>query len=460
MKFARDFRDALASQGFPEHWVDQAIPYGRLKKCLKKVQRELQELGLDPETLRVLIDPASDSPLALQYQLETSSGTNLVRPKLTVDVHLQDGIVVDASLTPASRRFLEKLASDIAAEKLGKPQVSRRKSSQLPDPESEPDDEPEAAHRRVDDTVTTDAPPGTNCETIEVPLTFDGEFFDLLQNDVVNLDALQEQEQQKMLQEVEDIGKEVAVVAKPSRFSKNDLARWRDIFELYLDAEIFFATHEQDHGARSSGRALKQLQLFQGEVEKRKLNAKFKLRESQVAFDRFLKLNVSLLKNLQFQELNRLAVSKILKKFDKRTALGISKAFPVAVPSDKLLAGSVAKDVCAQMSQQLVNVVPQLNDYLCPVCFAVAYRPVKLDCQHIFCLRCIVKMQRRKEKHCPLCRSDVVMTASADNLDIELAKYLRKYFSKEAKEKQKADDLERGIEDYGPDYRNNDCTIM
>ena len=47
-----------------------------------------------------------------------------------------------------------------------------------------------------------------------------------------------------------------------------------------------------------------------------------------------------------------------------------------------------------------------------------------------------------------------------DNLDIELAKYLRKYFSKEAKEKQKADDIERGIEDYGPDYKHNECTIM
>lgn len=159
----------------------------------------------------------------------------------------------------------------------------------------------------------TNSTPGAKHETIEVPLTFDGEFFDLLQNDVVNLDALQDQEQNKMLNEVEELGKEVAVVAKPSRFSKNDLARWREIFELYLDAEIFFATHEQDHGARSSSRALKQLQLFQGEIEKRKLNQKFKLRESQVAFDRFLQLNASLLKNLQFQELNRLAVSKILK---------------------------------------------------------------------------------------------------------------------------------------------------
>jgi hypothetical protein len=357
MKFARDFRDALASQGmstqssskrvpvrkpsltdehsgFPEHWVDQAIPYGRLKKCLKKVQRELQELGLDPETLRALIDPDSKSPLALQYQLESmhgpgsyhltlyladapyrtaSSGSNLVRPRLTVDVHLQDGVVVDASLTPASRRFLEKLASDIAAEKLLPPGAMKRKKSQQSDPESEVDDDTQSVHRHDGDTIMTNPPLGTNCETIEVPLTFDGEFFDLLQNDVVNLDALQEQEQKKMLSEVEELGKEVAVVAKPSRFSKNDLARWRDIFELYLDAEIFFATHEQDHGARSSSRALKQLQLFQGEVEKRKLNKKFKLRESQVAFDRFLQLNASLLKNLQFQELNRLAVSKILK---------------------------------------------------------------------------------------------------------------------------------------------------
>ena len=58
-------------------------------------------------------------------------------------------------------------------------------------------------------------------------------------------------------------------------------------------------------------------------------------------------------------------------------------------------------------------VVPQLNDYLCPVCFSVAYRPVRLDCQHVFCIRCVVKIQRRNEKQCPLCRADVVMRATA-----------------------------------------------
>lgn len=59
--------------GFPPHWVAHAIPYGQLKKCLKKVQRELQELGLDAETLRELLHANTDSPVALNYSLNRMS---------------------------------------------------------------------------------------------------------------------------------------------------------------------------------------------------------------------------------------------------------------------------------------------------------------------------------------------------------------------------------------------------
>jgi E3 ubiquitin-protein ligase BAH len=90
----------------------------------------------------------------------------------------------------------------------------------------------------------------------------------------------------------------------------------------------------------------------------------------------------------------------------------------MALHSAGLLAGGIAKDVCATMSKELVSVVPQINDYLCPVCFSVAYRPVRLDCQHVFCIRCVIKIQRRGEKHCPLCRADVVMAASAGKKSI------------------------------------------
>lgn len=103
-------------------------------------------------------------------------------------------------------------------------------------------------------------------------------------------------------------------------------------------------------------------------------------------------------------------------EFDKRTALGVSRAFPSAVNSRKLLSGDIAKEVCARISNELVSIIPQINDYLCPICYSIAYQPVRLGCQHLFCIRCIIKIQRRKEECCPLCRAHVVMDASAGKL--------------------------------------------
>ncbi|SPJ78980.1 uncharacterized protein FTOL_07371 [Fusarium torulosum] len=506
MKFGHDFKETLRAQDFPAHWVDHAIPYSQLKKCLKKVARELHELGLDPETLRELLNPDATSPVALKYKLNDGTDSHL-RPKLTVQVHLQDGVPVDASLAPNTRDFLNKIAINLPQNewanttKSPKPNFTDKATTADPIIETtvettthtpstealdaladEADsklsivlDEDKTAH--VTAKLTTDSEqiqalpeasstsPVTDAiastyEVIEVPLVFDAEFFEMLQSDVNHLDALQTEEEKVMTSEIVALGKEVEQVVKPKRFSKTDLARWRQIFELYLDAEVFFATHEQDHGERTSQMALRQLQWFQDQVAKQNLVQDFKLPESKTAFTRFLNLNASLLKNMQFQELNRTAVAKILKKFDKRTALGVARKFPTVVHSDKLLAGTIARDVCAQMSQELVSKVPQLNDYLCPVCFSVAYMPVRLDCQHVFCIRCVIKIQRRKEKHCPLCRADVVLKASAMNLDYELQKYMKKYFAKEVKEKERANEIERGIEDYGPGYVHQECCIM
>ncbi|PNY29592.1 RING finger protein [Tolypocladium capitatum] len=331
MKFAHDFKETLASQvsdpprrvGFPPHWVNQAIPYGQLKKCLKKVQRELQDLGLDSDTLRALLDRNNTSPVALQYKLKgmyyhpatisscsssapAATDSNFVRPKLTVYVHMQDGVAVDASLTPTSRRFFERVAAEFPRDRVLQAPGSSNAHTDF--------DHPDKPCAELSATTASSCPGSrASYETIEVPLVFDSQFFDMLQSDVNNLDALQAEEEKKMTEEVVELGKDVSQVSRPSRFSKSDLARWRHIFELYLDAEVFFATHECDHGTRSSQKALKQLQWFQGEVDKRQLATDFKLRESRAAFLRFLNLNASLLKNLQFQELNKLAVVKILK---------------------------------------------------------------------------------------------------------------------------------------------------
>jgi E3 ubiquitin-protein ligase BAH len=57
-------------------------------------------------------------------------------------------------------------------------------------------------------------------------------------------------------------------------------------------------------------------------------------------------------------------------------------------------------------------------------------------------------------------RGALPLTIYAGNLDNELGRYMRKYFAEEVKEKERSDDIERGMEDYGPTYNHKECTIM
>lgn len=148
---------------------------------------------------------------------------------------------------------------------------------------------------------------------VEVPLTFDTEFFGLLQVDVTNLDNLQAGEQKAMTDEIIALSNDITNLTKPSRFSRTDLYRWRELFDIYLQAGIFFSTLEIDHGSRNSTVALERLQWFQGEVVKLGIVNSFKLRASHQALERFVSINVTLLRNLKFQEINQLAITKILK---------------------------------------------------------------------------------------------------------------------------------------------------
>jgi E3 ubiquitin-protein ligase BAH len=303
--------------------VDSAIPYGQLKKCLKKVTRELEQLGLDKDTLAQLAadQSASTGPFSShhgwQYDLNgESSKTHHLRPKLTVFVHLRNGVAVDATLSPSTRQFLGQIASSKDSSAVS----SQCGSSTLGDASvaiSDPPSGDEGSEGNDGEASglheATKAP--LLLQKVEVPLVFDAEFFDILQTDVSNLDVLQGEEQEKMRGEIAALGQQITKVSRPShgKRAKDDLARWRDIFELYLDARIFFSTRENDHGARTSTQALKQLQWFQDEVLKRKLVQGLKLQPSREAFSKFLNVNAMLLQNLKFQEINQLAITKILK---------------------------------------------------------------------------------------------------------------------------------------------------
>ena len=73
MKFAHEYEAALKQEGYPDSWVQSAISYRQLKKCIKKVQRELSSIGLDAETLEQLwrsLKTSNINGAPFQYKFE------------------------------------------------------------------------------------------------------------------------------------------------------------------------------------------------------------------------------------------------------------------------------------------------------------------------------------------------------------------------------------------------------
>jgi hypothetical protein len=77
------------------------------------------------------------------------------------------------------------------------------------------------------------------------------------------------------------------------------------------------------------------------------------------------------------------------------------------------LSGDVSKAICATLSQEMIGIVPQLDDYLCPVCMTIAWKPIRLACGHLFCIRCMIVLQNSRKSKCPMCREEVVMEADS-----------------------------------------------
>lgn len=294
MKFGHSFKEALQGETYPQHWVDKAIPYGQLKKLLGKVREELSRNGYDPDTLHRLL---ADHNAEYRLRLENS---HILRPKLVVRP--------SASTTC--------LRSDTAPKLLtaGEPSTpANAPATAYPEPSPSLSSVPQKNPTSSPKTLAQAQDAGW----VDIPLDSDAKFFNILQTDVVELDSLQTQERQSMNDGIHLLGDEIARLARPRKgviqFAKSDLYRWREIFELYLAAQIFFSTVETATGPRDSEKARKQLVWFQDEVNKRQLLQKFKLKASAEAYTRFLELNATLLKNYKFQELNRTAVTKIIK---------------------------------------------------------------------------------------------------------------------------------------------------
>lgn len=103
----------------------------------------------------------------------------------------------------------------------------------------------------------------------------------------------------------------------------------------------------------------------------------------------------------QFQFATTEATRKILKKHAKRTALPISPSlFTFQAPlhnsqdptSSAVILHSTQGTSLSQMliqavGETIIPVIPHIDDYACAICTSIAFKPIRLRCGHLFCVR-------------------------------------------------------------------------
>ncbi|KAJ1888275.1 hypothetical protein LPJ66_008661, partial [Kickxella alabastrina] len=231
---------------------------------------------------------------------------------------------------------------------------------------------------------------------------------------------------------VSTLGNELTAVTSPF---KHDFQIWREIFRLYMEADVWDHTEGDFRPTNTAKEGQGRFSRFTSHVDSLGLANKFHDPLSAKLLINFYELNSELTYLKMLQEMNDLAMRKILKKHDKRTNL-ISKAqFPRMVTIDTT---TLTKALLFTFHTELVGIVPQIDDYLCPMCLNIAWRPLRLHCGHVFCSRCVVKASRRCIFDCPVCRAkDAIYKAGVTNIDKALLNFLKLYFPQEVKEKQR-----------------------
>lgn len=165
---------------------------------------------------------------------------------------------------------------------------------------------------KPDGDIDTDTP----VSTIEIPLSSDAEFFHILTSELSALDIVQTRAAKIIQNEIIVLGDSVTAVAAPRSLAlkQSDLYPWREIFRMYLDMGIFISNLEiERHKERDADEAQVRLEKFSNEVSRLGLRKQFKRRESGVLYSRFIAVNMEVLRVMRFQDINKLAMRKILK---------------------------------------------------------------------------------------------------------------------------------------------------
>ncbi|KAJ2721710.1 hypothetical protein GGI07_003766 [Coemansia sp. Benny D115] len=267
---------------------------------------------------------------------------------------------------------------------------------------------------------------------VTVRLETDQMFFDKLIGYIERMREFEQSYTKQYNGNVTALGGELTAVTSPF---KHDFQIWREIFRLYLDADVWDHADGDFRQTNSAKQGQDRFAKFTEHIEAMGLTKGFRDPLSAKLLVSFYKLNSELTYLKLLQEMNELAMRKILKKHDKRTHLVSKTQFPQIATIDT---STLIRALIYTIHTDLVGVVPQIDDYLCPMCLNIAWRPLRLDCAHVFCSRCVVKASRRCIFDCPVCRAkDAIYKAGVSNIDNALLNFLKLYFPREVKEKQR-----------------------
>lgn len=324
MKFGHVFKQSLRNEGFPPEWVDSAISYSQLKKCINRLTDELQQVGLDPATLSKLLkhvedynasaDQADNQERPFEYILngdpsahDSPKARKIFHPKLLFHVDEATGEVHSATLDDETRRKLHMLAVETGMSDL-------RVLDDSAAPHTSPGSTCSPTPTGSTSTATASSGDRPRYRTVEVPITSDAEFFTRLTSEVSGLERLQEREEKRMNGKIEELGNQVARLTDPDkRSNRKMLTAWRQVFQMYVEEGIFFGTTELDHKAHDSDKAMQRLAEFSKKIAKAGLVDQMRKKNNLQALNLFLRINREILQGLRFGEINHSAMLKILK---------------------------------------------------------------------------------------------------------------------------------------------------
>ncbi|KAF7987022.1 hypothetical protein HWV62_127 [Athelia sp. TMB] len=424
----------------------------QLKKLIHKIENELQELGLGPSVLQELIKSGNESldGTGAVWQSESTASPEIPPhpPKIIYEFSSSS-----PTIQPQLRFWVKRHESGLAG-------CSSSAVSLIP---AGQEDRGEHIHL-VSPSILSDDP---EAREVVVPLSSDTAFFEMLSKALQSISDHLATAQSNFTHTLEELSRNVSVTARPISSTasfhahssathpasvkatsfgigaKSDLYSWRELFQLYVDSEVFESVSEERRGERSVEDSEARLQAFKERVAERGLARKLKMKPSHAALKMFMDLNLFILNIKKFQHANAEATRKILKKHAKRTALPFpTEEGPKGLALLPQASFSLPRILVQAVGETLLPIIPHVDDYSCLICTSIAFKPIRLFCGHLFCVRCLVKMQKRGQDDCPMCRAPTVITADKSNVDWALLNFMQDWFPIEAKKKLKSNERE------------------